>query len=267
MDIKSVIPDIMPHYIPVGNVMLLQSLIAGFIGTGLFVVFIVAYVFYKKRHPYSYFVQIVKHIYEFIHGFLAEIGWENVDKNVVIFSSTIFMYVLRHNIIGLLGDMIVLVRPAAHHVFRPVTTDIYFNAILACVTVFGSIGYWFYVNGWSFLAKYFPHNGMGIVGKVDKRYMIIPKFLDILLWLLIWFIELIGEFGRIMSLSLRLFWNMFVGMILLWLLVVASQYLLRHPIILPVFMFAYELCVALLQAFIFALLTTVYFKLSADHHT
>lgn len=51
---------------------------------------------------------------------------------------------------------------------------------------------------------------MGLSGKVDTWRKIFPKMLDILLGLLIGIIEFFGEFGRMLSLSLRLFGNMFV---------------------------------------------------------
>jgi F-type H+-transporting ATPase subunit a len=266
MDFTSVIPDIFPHYVDIGSMQISQSLIAGMIGTLLFIVLLIIYVTLKNKNPYHKFVQMISYLYETIYATLDEIGWGSVGKYALMFVSTIFIYVMWHNIVGLLWDMIVLVRPTGHHVFRPVTTDIYFNAILACTAVLGSAIYGFYVHGFHFLSKYLPHNGMGIVQKVDKRYMIIPKIFDIVLWLLIGMIEFIGEFGRMMSLTLRLFGNMFVGMILLGLLVLATQSLLQYPIIMPIVIFAYEFCVAILQAFIFSLLTTVYFKLAADHH-
>lgn len=266
MDLSSIIPDILPHYVHIGHFVVSQTLIAGIIGTITFALVILSYVLVKKKNPYSRFVQLVEYIYESIYSFLAQIGGDSVGKYALMFTSTIFIYVMRNNIVWLIGDMIVLVWPAWHHAFRPSTTDISFNAIVAVIAVVGSMFYGFYVNGFHFLGKYFPHNGMGIVEKVDKRYMVIPKFFDIILWLLIGIIEFIGEFGRMMSLSLRLFGNMFVGMILLWLLIVATQWLLHYPFIAPILIFAYEFCVAILQALIFALLTTVYFKLSADHH-
>ena len=51
---------------------------------------------------------------------------------------------------------------------------------------------------------------MGIVKEVRHWYDYITKFLDIVLGLLIGIIELLGEFGRMLSLALRLFGNMFV---------------------------------------------------------
>jgi F0F1-type ATP synthase membrane subunit a len=140
-----------------------------------------------------------------------------------------------------------------------------FNALLAIIAVVGSIAYWFSLHGTHHIAKYFPLTGMGIVPTINHWYDYITKLLDIILWLLIGIIEFLWEFGRMLSLSLRLFGNMFVWMILLTLLLYATQSLLHYPIVGPIVIFAYEFAVSLLQAFIFSLLTTIYFKLSAEH--
>lgn len=256
----------MPHYVTLGHVVVSQTLVAWVLGTLFFWLFVGLYRFWKKKYPYGKFVQAINFIYESIYNFFEQIWWGGLWPDALMFSCMIFMYVLRNNLFWLFGDMIVLVWPTGHHYFRPSTTDISFNALLAIAAVMGSIFYGFYKHWFHFIGKYFPHNGMWIVPKVTERWMVFTKFLDILLWLLIGLIELIGEFGRMMSLSLRLFWNMFVGMILLWLLIGTTQRLFHVPIFLPLFIFFYELCVALLQAFIFALLTTIYFRLSADHH-
>lgn len=89
--------------------------------------------------------------------------------------------------------MIVLVWPWAHHRFRPTTTDIFFNAVMAIATVIGMVTYGFVVNGFSFIKKYFPITGMGLVEKVDAWRKYLTKLLDILLGLLIGFIELLSD--------------------------------------------------------------------------
>ncbi len=266
MDLSTLIPDILPHTIHIGSINLFQSLIAGFMGTGIFVIMVLIYSYYKKSQPYSKFVQGVDAIVELIYEMLAEIWGDHVGRKAIVFTTTLFFFVVWHNLFGLIGDMIVLVWPAAHHIFRPLTTDIVSNGTLAVMAIIASLSYGFYLHWFGFIKKYLPTNGMGLVPNITHWYDYITKFLDILLGLLIGIIELLGEFGRMLSLSLRLFWNMFVGMILLSLLLYATQQLLHYPIVLPVIIFAYEFAVSLLQAFIFALLTTIYFKLAADTH-
>lgn len=266
MNLASLIPDVLPHLIEVGPLHVFQSLIAGLIGTGIFVIFVLIYYRRKNHHPYEKFVQGIDAIVELVYKMFADIAGPHVGRKALVFTTTLFFFVMWHNLFGLIGDMIVLVWPAAHHIFRPLTTDIVSNATLAVIAIVASLSYGFALHGLGFIQKYLPIHGMGIVKEINHWYDYMTKFLDIILWLLIGIIELLGEFGRMLSLSLRLFGNMFVGMILLTLLLYATQQLLHYPAIWPIVVFAYEFAVSLLQAFIFALLTTIYFKLAADAH-
>ena len=64
MDLSTLIPDIFPHQVPVGTVSLFQSLIAGLLGTSVFVILVLVYSHLKKRNPYNRFVQGVDLIVE-----------------------------------------------------------------------------------------------------------------------------------------------------------------------------------------------------------
>ena len=73
-------------------------------------------------------------------------------------------------------------------------------------------------------------------------------------------IEFISEFVRIISFMFRLFGNIFAGEVVL--LVMAFLV----PWFLPGVFYAYELFVAFIQAFIFAILTMVFISLATEHH-
>jgi F-type H+-transporting ATPase subunit a len=71
-------------------------------------------------------------------------------------------------------------------------------------------------------------------------------------------LELIGEFAKILSLSFRLFGNIFAGEVLM------SVFLFLFPFLLPLpFMFL-ELITAVIQAFVFAILTLVFIKMAGE---
>lgn len=81
-------------------------------------------------------------------------------------------------------------------------------------------------------------------------------------------IEVISEFGRIISLSARLFGNVFAGEVLL-----AVMYALANavkiaviPLLVPVVFILLELLFGTIQALVFALLTAVYITLAAGDH-
>lgn len=64
MELQSLIPDILPHLVPIGSVHFFQSLIAGLLGTGIFIFFVLVYAWFKQKDPYHRFVQGVDVIVE-----------------------------------------------------------------------------------------------------------------------------------------------------------------------------------------------------------
>lgn len=80
------------------------------------------------------------------------------------------------------------------------------------------------------------------------------------LTLFIGLLELISEFAKIISLSFRLFGNVFAGEVLLAIM----AYLVPYALPLP-FMFL-EIFVGFIQAFIFAMLTTVFIGMALVEH-
>jgi F-type H+-transporting ATPase subunit a len=86
-----------------------------------------------------------------------------------------------------------------------------------------------------------------------------PNVLFILISPLYFTIEIIGHFARILSLSIRLMANMTADHI-----VVTIFLMLTAPLI-PAFFTGLGLIVCFLQAFIFAILATIYFALATAH--
>ena len=73
-------------------------------------------------------------------------------------------------------------------------------------------------------------------------------------------IEIIGEFAKTLSLSLRLFGNIFAGEVLL--LVVSFL----APAIIPIPFLALEIFVGFVQALVFSMLTLVFLKIAVTGH-
>jgi F-type H+-transporting ATPase subunit a len=74
-------------------------------------------------------------------------------------------------------------------------------------------------------------------------------------------IELIGHFARLLSLSIRLFGNMFADHM------VVSNFLLLVAPFVPVVFMGLGVLVCVLQAFIFSMLSAVYFSMAiAEEH-
>jgi F-type H+-transporting ATPase subunit a len=86
-----------------------------------------------------------------------------------------------------------------------------------------------------------------------------------------WFIfpiEVVSEFGRIISLSARLFGNVFAGEVLLGVMyaLVNSIKIAIIPLFVPVIFIFLELLFGTIQALVFALLTAIYITLAAAGH-
>jgi len=81
-------------------------------------------------------------------------------------------------------------------------------------------------------------------------------------------IEVIGEFSRIVSLSARLFGNIFAGEVLMGVMVAMANAIkiAVFPIFLPVIFLFLEVLFGSIQALVFALLTTIYISLAVAGH-
>ncbi|MCC6945098.1 MAG: F0F1 ATP synthase subunit A, partial [Thermomicrobiales bacterium] len=97
----------------------------------------------------------------------------------------------------------------------------------------------------------------GVVGRL--KHMADPPFL--------FPIELISEFSRIISLSARLFGNVFAGEALLGVMyaIGAKVSIAVIPIFVPVIFLFLELMFGTIQALVFAMLTLIYIAVAAAH--
>jgi len=261
-------PGIMPKYLDIWWFTVSQTLITSVMGLTIFLVFVLLYTFLRKKNSDNKVVSIVNVIIESIIKFVENIWGKDIPTYAKVYVTFLFIYIAWNNIIWVIGDLFALVWPDMHHIFRPVSTDLTFNAILAIAWVWWALVYGFQRQWFHFIEKYIPYKGIGIVKEVTWPLTFIMKIFDILLALFIGFLEFIGEFARIASLSLRLFGNVLAGMVLLWLIISATQAFmpLDIPALLPLIIVFVELFVSLLQAFVFALLVLVYFKIAGTSH-
>jgi F-type H+-transporting ATPase subunit a len=98
----------------------------------------------------------------------------------------------------------------------------------------------------------------GVVGRI--KHMADPWFL--------FPIEVISELSRIISLSFRLFGNVFAGEVLLAIMVAMANALkiVLIPLLFPVVFLFLEVLFGFIQALVFALLTLIYIALAAAGH-
>jgi len=220
----------------------------------------------------------VEFVVEFLYNQVEQILGHKVAKRAFPLLATLFVYIVVSNWFGLIpgvGTMglaedyplkapLTLDHRDSHFlpILRPATGDM--NMTLGIALTFMIV--WFYITmkesgPVEFLKHTFGPKG-GLTGFI--KYALIPIFL------FVGVIEIISIIFRPVSLSMRLFGNVFAGENLLHTMAemgnawgTIGSFLAR--IFLPLPFYFLELLVGLLQGMVFALLCAVYIKLSATH--
>jgi F-type H+-transporting ATPase subunit a len=157
---------------------------------------------------------------------------------------TVFLFILFSNWLGLLpgvGSFIVNQPGGAIPLLRSPASDLNFTLALALIVItFVNVASSRAIGLKQRLSAFFNFHGP------------IDFFVGIL--------ELVSEFAKIISLSFRLFGNVFAGEVLLAIMAFLVPYVIPLP-----FMFL-EIFVGAIQAFIFAMLTTVFIAMALAGH-
>ncbi len=185
---------------------------------------------------------------ELIYEFNAKMVRENIGSKGRIyfpFIFTVFMFVLMGNVLGLLPYSFTY------------TSHLAVTGALALVVFFAVIAFGLINHGLKFFSLFVP----------DAPWWILPLIVPI---------ELISFFVRPITLSVRLFANMMAGHIMLKIIagfaVAASGmatwgFLVGFaPAFIGTLMMLFELLVALIQAYVFAILSCVYLKDTVELH-
>jgi len=187
-------------------------------------------------------------------GFNSVLDNEEFAKKNFFIIATVAIFIIFANIFGLLLEVVGAFIPGVIHYFRPITSDLSTTLVLALFTIGLAQLYHTRTKG---VFKHFAGYLCNFTGP-----HIGAKFGNMLFgWL-----HIISELSRILSLSFRLFGNIFAGIILISVITFLSSEFLTLPIFGPIPFFLYEIFVALFQGFIFTLLMLVYFKESQEVH-
>lgn len=181
---------------------------------------------------------------------------------------SLFLFIVVSNWIGLLPGIGSIGRYLVHHgevilvpMFRPATTDINMTIAMAVVAVLISnfagiaiIGFFKYAN------KFIKLGDIWHAVKSGSPINIMTALIEFLVGIL----EIISEIAKMLSLSLRLFGNVFAGEVLLTVLAGII------PLFLPLPFIALEIIVGVVQAAVFSILTLVYLTIATmpivQHH-
>ncbi len=185
---------------------------------------------------------------ETVYGAISDVLAEAAGKKAkpfLPFIFTIFLFVLLCNLLGLIPG-----------VYTP-TSQIVANLLLALTVIVVVLGTGFFKHGFHFIHIFIPS---GVPGPL------VP-FLGI--------IEAVSFFIRPFSLSLRLFGNMLAGHILLKVFAGMTAAIATSgwvsavgvfPVLMNVAIVGFEIFVALVQAYIFTVLSSVYLRDALEMH-
>lgn len=198
---------------------------------------------------------------EGLQGMFRPIVGEKMLKPTFPLLISFFLFILMYNWSGLLPGVGAFGRVDIHegqqhltYFMRPGNTDLTTPLALALL----SFGAWiFYVLKYAGIKNFF-HELFG--NKADKKTVPVFLFYPMgLIFLMVGFIEVISIVIRPVSLSFRLFGNMFGGENLLMNVTGLFMWLIPVPI------YFLEILIGLVQAFVFTLLTAVYIGLACNH--
>ncbi len=189
-----------------------------------------------KDRPSTYQV-IVEEIYGFGRNLGGQVGEEG--RKWFPYTLTIFVFLLVLNLIGLVPNS------------YPVTSNISFTLTLALLTFILTQYEGFRRNGPVRYLKSFVPPGLPF------KPIMVP---------FMWFVEVLQEFTKPLTLGLRLYANILAGHLIIFVFLSFILYFGTFMAVISVpaavIFFAFEIFVAVLQAYIFAILTQVYIELA-----
>lgn len=229
-----------------GGLAITNAVLLGVLGLAIFVGVFVYVASMIKRGKYNRFVGLVQWAFEGMYNSIYNvIPDRTVARKIAPLALTIFFFVLISywlSIIPGIGSITFNGIP----IFRSLAADLNFTIAIMIITMI--------------TVQVYAIKQHGIFGNAG-RYLRNP-FKDPL-GAFEGILELIGEFSRGLSLSLRLFGNCFAGEVLLLIIAVLTSYF--AVVALPVFM-AFELFIGLVQAYVFFILTLIFTSLAIDTH-
>lgn len=181
-------------------------------------------------------------VVEGMHNLTKDLAHEKA-KQFFPFVMTFFLFIVAGNWLGLVPGVMTITTKVNDHVvplIRPMNTDLNMTLGLAIL----SIG----------LTHYYAVKFLGIGGYLQKWFSLNP------IMLFVGILELVSEFTKMISLSFRLFGNIFAGEVVLT--TISGLFAFIAP--LPFYLL--EVLVGVVQAAVFMMLTLVFMVVLSDKH-
>ena len=172
----------------------------------------------------------LQHMAEFVHGFISDLAREIIgdeSNSFVPYLTTVGLFILSCNLIGLIPSFESPTATPSTPLGCAICTFVYYN--------FHGI----------------RHHGVGYVKQFMGPVLALSPLLIV--------IEIVSHLARVLSLTVRLYANMFAGEM------VTLAFFSLIPIAVPVLFMGLHIGVALIQTYIFVLLTAVYVGGAVSH--
>jgi F-type H+-transporting ATPase subunit a len=234
------------HLFSIGPLPITNSMVLGFVGIAVMITVLALAAHQLKAGKKNRFVGLIQWVFEGMYGTVLEIiPDKKMAKSIAPLALTIFFTVLSTYWVSILPG-VGSIKLGDNELLRGLPTDLNFTFALALITMVA--------------VQYYAIKHHGFFGNAG-RYLINP--LKNPIGAFEGFLELIGEFSRLVALALRLFGNAFAGEVLLMIVGILSGYV--ASLSLPFFM-AFELFIGFIQAYVFYMLTIIFASLAVQSH-
>lgn len=226
----------------IGSFPVTNTLVTTIVADIVIIALVVAFNISRSLYPKG-LQNFLEMIYEYFYGTVSEVS----SKVTVIFPwvLTFFLFIVVSNLLGQFpGFETIKVHTASGEIplFKTATSDLNVTAALAVTSVF--------------MCSFYSIKYTGIKNYIGRfiSFKMFPIFL------IVGILEFIGEFTKVISLSCRLFGNLFAGENVMS--TISSMFAFGLP--LPFMLL--ELLVALIQAIVFAMLTMAFMSIMIEKH-
>ena len=252
----------------IGSFPITNSILSGWIVLGIFL--ILGFSLRTLKKIPTGIQNAFEALIEFMLDFMDQVTHDRErSKRFLPFVGTLFLFILLANWMGLVpgvGSIVTrqLVGEETENIplFRAATSDLNMTLAIGLLSVvvshiFGimTIGFFKYWN--KFIQLGTLANAIKAFARVRIEQAFIGLFTAIVEFM-VGIIELVSEVAKVVSLSLRLFGNIFAGEVLLTVLASLIAFFLPLPFM------ALELIVGVIQALVFSMLTLVYLTIATE---
>jgi len=248
MHIPTLIPEVLGH---IGKINVTNTMINAMLATGIFLV--VGILIKKSINLRPSGIQnFFEHILEMLMEYFDQVtGDRKKTLRFLPVVGSVFFFILLSNWLGLLPGT-GSITWGGKMLLRPANTDLNLTVAMALFSVIASHIFGFLTVG------FFAYGNKFIqIGTLIKSFKHGPiAIFTALVEMVVGIIELVGEAAKVLSLSLRLFGNVFAGEVLISVISAIAGLLIPTPFMLL------ELLVGLIQASVFAMLTLVYLSVA-----